>query len=96
MKILALIAFMASCATCAPAFAQQIKCYDTNDVYNLLTEKHGETRQVWAQTSSQQIIEFWGGANGWTVFITTPEGKSCLVAEGQDWGATPSEKRPQL
>lgn len=93
MKTLALLAFMASCA---PAYAQQMQCGGTADVYAELTERYGEARQVWAQTSDQQIIEFWGGANGWTVFITTPEGQSCFVAEGQDWGAMPSKEKPQL
>ena len=93
MKPLPILALL---ATCAPAYAQQLQCGGTPDVYAELTEKYGETRQLWAQNTPSQVVEFWGGATGWTIIITTNDGQSCMVGEGVDWGMMPIEEKPQL
>ena len=95
MKAIALIvALMAT-----PLAAQvptQMQCGPTDDVYAALTDKFGETRQIWAQYGQTQVIEFWAGADGWTIIMTMPDGSSCLMADGRDWGMMPNEEKPQL
>lgn len=83
-------------ASCAPSYAQQLQCGPTDDVYAALTDKYGETRQLWAQNGPDQVVEFWGGSKGWTMIITTDDGQSCMVGEGADWGMMPSEAKPNL
>jgi len=87
MKTLSLALILASCA---PAHAQETKCGPTKDVYQQLTDKHGESRQVWAETQNNEVIEMWASAKGWTVFVTLPNGQSCLVASGENWGMVPN------
>lgn len=87
---------LALLASCAPVYAQSMQCGGTPDVYAALTDKYGETRQMWAQNTPAQIVEFWGGDKGWTIIITTNDGQSCMVGEGIDWGMTPSEVKPNL
>lgn len=93
MKTLTMIALLASCA---PAYAQQLQCGGTPDVYAALTDKYGEARQLWAQNGPDQVVEFWAGSQGWTMIISLPDGNSCMIAEGVDWGMTPNEEKPQL
>lgn len=93
MKYLSTLAFLASCS---PAYAQQLQCGPTDDVYAELTAKYGETRQLWAQNTPAQIVEFWAGSKGWTIIVTTNDGQSCMVGEGIDWGITPIEEKPHL
>lgn len=93
MKILATPAILAACA---PAYAQQLQCGGTPDVYAELTDSYSESRQIWAQNGPAQIVEFWAGEKGWTIIITTNDGQSCLVAEGVDWGMMPSDGKPNL
>lgn len=83
-------------ASCAPSYAQQLQCGPTDDVYAALTDKYGEARQLWAQNGPDQVVEFWAGAQGWTMIISLPDGNSCMIAEGIDWGMTPNEEKPQL
>ena len=92
MKTLALLLALSA----APSYAQELQCGGTPDVYATLSDKYGETRQLWAQNGPDQVVEFWAGSQGWTMIISLPDGNSCMIAEGIDWGMTPSEEKPQL
>lgn len=94
MKTIALIA--ALIATPIAAQEQEMQCGPTEQVYADLSQKFGEGRVFWAQHAVDQIIEMWAGPSGWTIFVTFPDGTSCLIADGVDWGMMPSEVVPNL
>lgn len=94
MKTLALIA--ALIATPIAAQEQEMQCGKTDQVYADLSRKFGEGRIFWAQHAVDQIIEMWAGPQGWTIFVTLPDGTSCLIASGVDWGMMPSQVVPNL
>ena len=83
MKILA--ALTAACL-CLPlcAAAQTNNCGPRPAVVERLTEGYGETRHAIGLAANNQVVEFWGAeATGtWTLLVTLPDGRSCIVASG--------------
>ena len=70
-----------------PAAAQEpSRCGPREAVVAMLADRHGEA-QVGYGVAQGAILEVWRNtASGtWTVVITTPDGQSCMVADGQGW-----------
>lgn len=87
---------IAAILAASPAIAQQ--CGETALAYENLTNTYGEQRLVYGYTESGAIMEFWLSreSNSWTVIATFPDGTSCLVASGEDWGNDPAVLQPNL
>lgn len=65
--------------------AQQRICASRDSVIARLAEKFGETQQSVALTANGKMIETYASleSGGWTIFVTTADGTSCLLASGQ-------------
>ena len=78
-----------------PAAAQEPgRCGPREAFVAMLADRHGEAQVgygVVEMGGSPSILEVWRNtASGtWTVFITTPDRGSCMVAHGQGWQDVP-------
>lgn len=72
-----------------------LQCGGTPDVYAGLSDA-GETRQYIAMPAPDQVIEFWAGPNSWTMFVTLPDGTSCLISQGTMWQEFDEKGKPNL
>lgn len=90
-------AFLASAllAGCASPAGAQAQCNDRQNVIELLGRKYGEA-PVWSGvTNAGGLVEVFAHPAGgtWTMVVTTPQGRSCLVAAGEGWRRlTPAAK----
>ena len=72
-------------AAAAPAVAGA-RCGPRAEVIEMLGERYEETRRGMGMAGSTQVLEVFASQDGtWTVLVTDPEGRSCLVASGQAW-----------
>lgn len=82
MKAIALIA--ALCA--APAAAQEYPCMQRGDLQVLLEGTFGEVSVGHGYDPRGGIIEIWVSASGtWSLLVSTPDGRSCVLASGTDY-----------
>lgn len=66
------------------ALAQQM-CADRAQVLDRLESKYGESRQSIGLAPNNGVVEVFASdeTGTWTILITQPDGKSCLIASGQ-------------
>ena len=70
------------------AFAQSTQnCADRTLVIERLTTKFGETRQSIGLAANRSVVEVYASddTGSWTIIVTMPNGKTCLVASGQSF-----------
>lgn len=81
MKYLAIVALMASCA---PAYAQS-NCAETQDVYDIISNRYGEDRYTRGLSDRGYITEVWGNeqTGSWTIIATSADGVSCILDQGK-------------
>ena len=72
-----------------PAFAGT-QCGRRDDVVAVLTGQFGEVVQVQGLTADGRLMEVWSNreTGTWTATTTSPEGITCLPAEGQQFQIT--------
>ena len=89
MSRAAIIASTAALVIALPgvAAAAPMYCGPRNDVVAKLADSHHEQPASVALTNDGQLLEVLKSDNGlaWTMLITTPQGLSCVVADGNDW-----------
>ena len=89
--ILLAIAFVALFATAAPAVAQS-RCGERSDIIQQLETRFQETQQAIGLASNGAVLEIFASPVGtWTVLMTYPNGKTCLMAVGDAWRPTADE-----
>lgn len=65
-------------------------CAERGHVIEHLRDLFGERALGRGLADEGVIFELYAGnAGSWTLFITTPQGKSCFVASGQAWEPVP-------
>lgn len=65
-------------------------CAERGQVVEHLRKLFGEWALGRGLADEGVVFELYGGSTGsWTLFITTPQGKSCFVASGQAWEPAP-------
>ena len=74
----------------APAFAQQqppqAACAERNDLLTQLKDKYQEDPAAFGMTGNGAVVELMTSDNGsWTLMISFPNGRSCLMATGDSW-----------
>lgn len=69
------------------AKAQNIPCGERAKIIQGLTEKYGETRQVIGLARNNRIMELYASTEtgSWTLVVTLPDGRSCLLATGDSY-----------
>ena len=78
-------------ALAPPAYAQSLKCMPRETLISTLTSNYNERVTGGGLQSEQQLLEVWSSdkTGSFTVFITRPDGVSCVIATGQNWTTTP-------
>lgn len=77
----------------SPAFGQSL-CYPRSVLAAHLENRFGEVKVGEGIAANGEALEIVASENGttWTLFITAPNGRSCLLASGRDWSAIPYRK----
>jgi len=72
--------------TAGEASAQPI-CAPHADMAQHLDKRYSELPTAIGIASNGRLIEVFTSADGatWTIVMTTPDGQSCVVADGQSW-----------
>jgi len=82
-------------AVLASGRAHAAACGPRADIVAALRQRHGERPASIAMTTDGRVIELWRREEGpWTLLITTPQGRSCVVAAGRDVWETLPEGAP--
>jgi hypothetical protein len=82
--LLAVLGFIPSGAT-AQAIAQL--CGERSEIVGNLAEKYEENQIALGVTDAGGLVEVLSTRDGetWTIIVSMPDGKSCLLAVGQGW-----------
>ena len=76
-------------ASCVPNFAlaAPAPCADRDGILERLASDHDEAVVARGLTDRGALIEITATANGesWTMIVTVPDGRTCLVAAGEAW-----------
>ncbi|HYB55755.1 MAG TPA: hypothetical protein VEK12_06250 [Alphaproteobacteria bacterium] len=82
-------------ALSVPAHAQvRVPCAERAQVVDALQHDFAETQVASGLTPAGQLLEIFASDKGtWTVILSLPTGKSCMIANGDAWN---SEKKPSL
>jgi len=85
-RIITLLAALALLVS-APAMAQQqMACGDRSDLLGHLKEKFKESAAGVGMTGTGTVIELMTSESGsWSLILTFPTGRSCLMATGDGW-----------
>lgn len=78
-------AMLVAAVPSADAQAQSMRCGDRESVIDRLQTKYGEVQRSVGLQQGRGIVEIFANprSGSWTIIITTPEGKSCLMAAGE-------------
>lgn len=65
----------------------QLKCGDRGEALTHLSNKYQEAPVAVGLATNGGVVEVLSTQDGatWTIIVTMPNGKSCLIAAGQDW-----------
>ena len=76
----------------APAFSAT--CAPREVVIDRLAQQFGETRRGLGLGTRNRVVEVFASpeTGSWTITVTMPDGRTCLVASGQNW----EEQAPDL
>lgn len=69
------------------ASAQTMACAERAVIVGQLQNRYGETRQSIDRTKDDAVLEVFASpqSGSWTILVTLPDGRACLVASGQSW-----------
>ncbi|MEM7644169.1 MAG: hypothetical protein AAF366_16840 [Pseudomonadota bacterium] len=70
-----------------PARAAGQNCGPRSDVVERLSTRFGETRRGIGLGTGNRILEVFASDDSgtWTVTVTLPDGRMCMIASGQAW-----------
>lgn len=85
-KTVLIAAFVATFSSAA-AWAAPTTCAPRPEVLDQLAENHAEAPVGIGFASNGGLLELLTNDSGatWTLIITMPSGRSCMVAAGEDW-----------
>jgi hypothetical protein len=76
----------------APAVALE-RCGDRQPIVDVLAKKYDEHRRAIGIMGQAGLVEFYVSKSGtWTVIVSSPSGRTCIVAAGHSWDDIPAEK----
>lgn len=76
-------------AMAPPAMAQTVRCMPRDALVEKLQTGYDERLIGGGLQNSTQLLEIWSSdkTGSFTVFITRPDGTSCLVSSGHNWNS---------
>lgn len=82
---------LAPTAFSGPAMAQQpMACAERSALIGELKDKYSESAQGVGLTGNGAVMELLTSDKGsWSLIVTMPNGKSCLIATGDEWQQAP-------
>ncbi|MBJ6126109.1 hypothetical protein [Microvirga splendida] len=81
---LAALAALAAAAA-SPASAQSA-CGPREQLAKLLSDRYKEDPVGMGLSQPGQVLEVFASSNGsWTMVMTMPDGKACMIAAGENW-----------
>ncbi|MGQ0674929.1 MAG: hypothetical protein ACT4N4_02415 [Rhodospirillales bacterium] len=88
------IAVAALLLTAAPALAQgQMPCGDRDELLAKLKAEYKETPAGFGMTGGGQVVELLTSEKGsWTLLLSLPNGRSCLIGSGEGWELRSAKK----
>ena len=73
----------------AAASAQQLPCSARERVLSLVIDQRGEARLATGRAARGATIDLFAAESGtWTLVLNLPDGRSCLLANGNGFTAT--------
>lgn len=80
------IAAMVFAASQTHAQNVPVQCAARADVVQVLASRYGETRRSIGLAPGNQLMEIYASDTGtWSLTVSTPDGRTCLVASGSDF-----------
>ena len=68
-------------------------CGSRADFIKALSDKYQETGKAIGIAGQVNLVEIFASKAGtWTILVTTPQGKSCIIAAGSSWEDLPPSK----
>ncbi|WP_371168207.1 hypothetical protein [Aliiroseovarius sp. 2305UL8-7] len=69
------------------AHAERLNCAPRNALIERLAEAYGETRRSIGLAANNTMVEVFASSESgtWTITVTTPQGITCLVANGRSF-----------
>ena len=88
-RIISATLIFGAAALAPPASAQVARCMPRADLVEKLQTNYSERMVGGGLQTSTQLLEIWSSdqTGSFTVFITRPDGTSCLVSSGQNWNS---------
>ena len=82
--------FLLVLCVCFMSFAANAQpvgpCGPRGGILSILSERYGEARQSMGMDSKGAIVEIYTSpAGSFTILMTTPDGRSCLISGGEFW-----------
>lgn len=66
-------------------------CGSRADFVKALSDKYQETGKAFGIAGQVNLVEVFVSKTGtWSILVTTPQGKSCMIAAGKSWEDLPS------
>ena len=92
-KLSMVLALLTLATLAAPAMAQQqMACAERGALVGELKEKYKEVAQGVGMTGNGAVMELMTSDKGsWSLVVTMPNGKSCLIATGDGWEQAPTK-----
>ena len=86
-RLFAMALVFGATALAPPVAAQSLQCLPRAALVETLQSKYGETLEGRGLQSPRLLLEIWrsGKSGSFTVFLTRPDGMSCILATGQNW-----------
>ena len=68
-------------------------CGSRADFIKALSDKYQESGKAIGIAGQVNLVEIFASKAGtWTILVTTPQGKSCIIAAGSSWEDLPPSK----
>lgn len=80
-----------------PGAAQVPACGLRKSIVDHLSARYREVRQAIGLVSEKAIMEVYASpAGSWTILMSNPAGRSCIIASGQAWSAHREPRGPKI
>lgn len=81
------IAVLAAVLAASPALAQSV-CSTRTEFIDQLAHRFAENPVAMGLASNGGVVEVLASEKGsWTLLVTMPDGRSCVIAAGENWEA---------
>ncbi len=86
------LVFAAALTVASSEGTAQVTCNQRDNVLGHLAQKYQEVPIALGVTNRGGLVEVLSTGDGktWTIIISTPDGRSCMIAAGESWRMVPN------